>query len=38
MITILVCFVCFIIWAGFMMALIGLHNDVMRSENNNDFK
>jgi hypothetical protein len=26
MIVTLVCFVCFIIWAGFMMALVGLHN------------
>lgn len=30
MIVILVSFACFIIWAGFMMALIGLHNDVMK--------
>jgi len=30
MIVILVSFVCFIIWGGFIMALIGLHNDVMK--------
>lgn len=29
MIIILVCFVCFIVWAGFMMALIGLSNDII---------